>query len=235
MRLPRPAPVALALCLAATAAAGTEAMVFDVRIGGAKVAELAVTGEVAGGRYAAAATLRTTGLAAALRKVRYAARAEGRLTAAGPVPERTADEVETGRRRSAGGLAWAEGAVRADPAPGPATAAAGLPATDAAGAVDPLTALFFGLGDVAPENLCRYAATTFDGRRRAEVQLALRPGDDRACSGVFRRLSGYSAAEMAERAAFSFTLHYVPLPGGLFRPVRIETETLYGKAVLKRR
>lgn len=233
MRLPRTALAALAFCLAAQAATGTEAMVFDVRIGGAQVAELAITGEVAAGRYAAAATLRTTGLAALVRHVRYAARAEGRLTGAGPAPERTAETMDTGRRRSAGGLVWDGGRVRPDPGLARPTPVMADPATR--GAVDPLTALFFGLADVAPGALCAYAATTFDGRRRAEVRLSPQADDALACAGTFRRLAGYSAAEMAERAEFAFTVHYLSGPGGTLRPVRIEAETLYGKAVLKRR
>jgi len=148
---------------------------------------------------------------------------------AGPVPERYAEDVDTGRRQSRTDLAWQGGLVTAG-------AGAGWPApVPAAGAVDPLTALFFGLRDRPAAGLCRYRARTFDGTRRAEVALAPVAGAPDACRGSFRRLSGYTAAEMAERRTFAFILRYAPAPGGRMRAVRIEAQTIYGQAVLERR
>ncbi len=229
MRLPRHVLLCLALACASPAAVAAEVMAFDVSLAGLPVARLTVSGAVQRGRYAAAMQLGSTGLAAMLRRVRFAARAEGRAGPAGPVPERYAEDVDTGRRQSRTDLAWQGGLVTAG-------AGAGWPApVPAAGAVDPLTALFFGLRDRPAAGLCRYRARTFDGTRRAEVALAPVAGAPDACRGSFRRLSGYTAAEMAERRTFAFILRYAPAPGGRMRAVRIEAQTIYGQAVLERR
>lgn len=231
MRLPCLALLAVLAWPCAAMADPVEVLAFEVRIAGLRVADLVLTGWVAEGRYAATGTLRTTGLAGALRRVRFAARVEGRVTPAGPRPERYAEQVDTGRRRSEASLAWEGGTVRHETAD---AAADSLAEPAAAGAVDPLTALWFGLADVAPEAACRYAAATFDGTRHAEVRLSPIAGPP-SCAGSFRRLSGYSAAELAERRAFAFTVHLVPGPGDLLRAERVEVETIYGKAVLNRR
>lgn len=233
----------LALALAATTAPATEVAAFDIWLGGLRVAELVIAGEVRDGRYAAAADLRTTGLAAALRRVSFAARVTGLDGPDGPRPTRSSEAVDTGRRQSRVALVWQGDGVRhADTGgTGPATAA-GAP-MPAAGAVDPLTALFYALRDVAQADLCRFAATTFDGTRRAEARLDPLPGDGHgdgqgdgpACAGRFRRVSGYPPEEVARRPEFGFRIHYAPAEDGRLRAVRIETETLYGQAVLKRR
>lgn len=231
MKLPCLALLAVLAWPCAVAADPVEVLAFEVRIAGLRVADLVLTGAVAEGRYAATGTLRTTGLAGALRRVRFAARVEGRITPAGPRPERYAEQVDTGRRRSEASLVWEDGTVRREAA-GAAADNAVEPAAE--GAVDPLTALWFGLADVAPEAACRYAAATFDGTRHAEARLSPVAGQP-SCAGSFRRLSGYSAAELAERRAFAFTVHLAPGPAGLLRAERIEAETIYGKAVLNRR
>lgn len=235
MRLPCLALLAVLAWPWAATADPVEVRTFEVRIAGLRVADLVLTGWVAEGRYAATGTLRTTGLAGALRRVRFAARVEGRITPAGPRPERYAEQIDTGRRRSEASLVWEGGTVRQETEKGAADAAADSVAEPAAaGAVDPLTALWFGLADVAPEAACRYAAATFDGTRHAEVRLSPIAGQP-SCAGRFRRLSGYGAAELAERRAFAFTLHLAPGPGDLLRVERVEVETIYGKAVLNRR
>lgn len=231
MRLPCHVLAAVLLLLVAGPAAATEVIAFEVRIAGLRVADLVLTGAVAQGRYTAAATLSTTGAADVLRRVRFTARVEGRITPDGPHPDRYAETVDTGRREAEARLLRGSDGLRPETAETGDRAGA---AAAAVGTIDPLTALWFGLADVAPDAACRYSATIFDGTRTAEVRLAPRPGGS-GCAGSFRRLSGYSAAELAERRGFAFTLHHAPGPAGLLRVVRIEAETLYGKAVLNRR
>lgn len=224
--MPGRALAAVLLCLAPAATGAMEVIAFGVRIAGLRVADLGLTGAVADGRQSAAATLRGTGAAAVLRRLRFAAQVEGRITPDGPRPDRYAETVDTGRRQTQVRLLRGDGRLLAE--------AAGPRDSTGAAAVDPVTAPWFGLADVAPDAACRHAAPTCDGTRRAEVRLAPRPGGP-GCAGRFRRLAGSGAADLAGGRGFAVTLGHAPGRPGLLRVRRIDTETLYGKAVLERR
>lgn len=231
--------LALLLLLAGPAAAqpARETIAFDVTLSGLRVATLELQGEVAAGRYRVTGTIRTTGAAGTLRKVHYEAEAEGRLRNGRFRPDRYADAVDTGRRQSATRLSWDSGLPVVETEG--ETRPAGDPPDPASqkDAVDPLTALFAGMRDIPRAEACTLRLGVFDGRRASRATLA----DPRetegglTCTGLYNRLAGFTAKEMAERRSFPFTAVYAALPDGRLRLVELRTETTFGPAILRRR
>lgn len=231
--------IAALLLPGAALADQADAIRFDVILHGIKAGELRIDGQIEGARYAAQGVMETTGLAAALRKIRYTATTQGAMRETRFTPARYTETAERGN----GTRRDFEIRYRAGT---PVSVASNPPRTpkdrdvDPAkqgGTIDPLTALYAVLRDVAPDQACRLDVKMFDGARRSQVQLsAPRPkGKGVTCAGEYRRLEGFSAREMAEKSRFPFTLTYAPTEDGRLRVVEISTETILGKGHLKRR
>lgn len=216
-----------------------DAIRFDVILRGIKAGELRIDGRIEGARYTASGVMETTGLAAAIRKIRYSATAQGAARETRFTPARYTETADrgSGKRRDF------EIRYRAGT---PVSVASNPPRTpkdhdvDPAkqgGTIDPLTALYAVLRDVAPDQACQLDVKMFDGARRSQVRLAApKPaGKGVTCSGEYRRLEGFSEREMAEKSRFPFTLTYAPTADGRLRVVEISTETILGKGHLKRR
>ena len=220
--LPRIAAVA-AICLAAGNAAADQkdGAVFDLTLRGIHAGTLSVSGTTEGKSYAAAGVLKSGGLVALIRKVRYDARALGSHANGRFTPSRYEEDADTGKRQSQSVMEYRSGIPQVKVYNPPKTPRPGDvdPATQG-GTVDPLTAAFAALRDVAREDACDLRLVMFDGRRRSQVVLA-DPRDTSdgglVCTGEYRRLEGYSAEEMAEKSRFPFRMTYVPLADGRLR------------------
>ena len=72
--------------------------------------------------------------------------------------------------------------------------------------MDPLTAMFATLRDVAPGQECQVSLKMFDGRRATRLTLGGRQaaGDKVTCAGEYRRVAGFSPEDMAEKTRFPF-------------------------------
>ena len=55
------------------------------------------------------------------------------------------------------------------------------------------------------------------------------------CDGEYRRLKGFSKADMAEKSRFPFNMYYAKTSDGRYRVEKVVTQTLYGNAVMKRK
>ncbi|MDR0809849.1 MAG: DUF3108 domain-containing protein [Gemmobacter sp.] len=196
------------------------------------------TGEP-GGAYAVRGTLKTTGLAAMLRKVHYEATAKGRITSKGVyTPSSYVENANTGRRQSQVRMVWKKGVpVIESYQPARAPRPYDIDPATQSGTVDPLTAMFAALRDVAPGQECKINLKMFDGRRASAVKLGApkRQGDKVSCSGEYRRVAGFSPEDMTEKTRFPFTLTYAPADNGQMRVVEVAMDSLYGKARLVRR
>jgi hypothetical protein len=171
--------------------------------------------------------------------VRYDARVSGRVTNGRFTPVRYEEDADTGKRQSQSVMEYKAGVPQVKVYNPPKTPRPSDidPATQG-GTVDPLTAAFAALRDVAPEEACRLKLVLFDGRRRSQVVLAdPQPtgGGGLACAGEYRRLEGFSDKEMAEKSRFPFRMTYAPLPDGRLRVVEVAMDTIYGKGRLTRR
>ena len=237
--LPRIAAVAVILAAGGAAAGQQDSAIFDLTLKGLHTGTLSVSGAIEGRSYAASGVLKSGGLVALVRKVRYDARARGTVVNGTFTPTRYEEDADTGKRRSQSVMDYKAGVPQVKvynppkaPRPGDLD-----PATQG-GTVDPLTAAYAALRDVAPEEACKLKLVMFDGRRRSQVVLTdPKPasGGGLTCSGEYRRLEGFSAEEMADKSRFPFIMTYAPLPDGRLRVMEISMDTIYGKGRLTRR
>lgn len=220
------------VCGATVGAARAQDVTFDVTLAGVRVAEMTVDGKTADGRYGVAVTIRSEGLAGVVKRIRFESRADGRVASGGFVPARYREQADTGRRQSQVEMVYDGGVPRVVTYTSPRPDDADLldPATQG-GTLDPATALFAGLRDLSAGQGCTTEFTVFDGRRRAVYSLA---GDGTTCTGSYRRVAGYSPAEMAERSSFAIEVTYA-LAGARLQVVAASVQTIYGKVRLNRR
>lgn len=211
---------------------------FDLVLRGIRAAVLTYRGAENAGSYAVSGRLESAGLAHMMRRMRYDAKVQGRRQGARFLPGRYEEEADTGKRQQRAVMAW-RGGVPVVEKVLPAREAGDTdldPATQR-GTVDPLTALYATLRDVPAGEACRSDVTMFDGRRRSQLRLSAPEASagQITCAGEYRRLAGFSEREMAERSRFPFRLTYAPAEGGMVRVVEVSMETIYGRAVLRRR
>lgn len=190
-----------------------------------------------GGAYAVSGVLRTSGLAAMLKKVRYEAGAKGSLSPKGQFAATSyVEDANTGKRHSQSSIAWKGGVPTVKSSSERAAKPWDIEPAGQKGTVDPLTAMFAALREVPAGQECQVALKMFDGRRASQVTLSARQaaGEGVTCAGEYRRVAGFSPEDMAEKTRFPFTLTYAPGAEGRMRVVEVAMDTLYGKAKLVR-
>jgi uncharacterized protein (DUF934 family) len=231
--------IATLLAVAATAAVAqtTHSGTFDVRLAGVPAGVVSFSAVEDGRQYSAAALVESSGLAALVREVSYDARATGRITARGFVPERYQESANTGERVSRAVMEFLRGVPQVksyDPPREPRSRDVD-PATQG-GTLDPMTALFALLRDVPRAEVCTLDVPVFDGRRASRVTTSgpKAEGGRIVCEGEYRRVAGFSDRQMREKTRFPFSIIYAPA-GDRYRVERIAIDTLYGRAVLDRR
>lgn len=223
---------------AAAGADRSDQHVWAVSLLGIHAGTVRLSADQRGSAYRVEIAMRSEGAGAAVRRVQFLASAEGRVNNGSYTTARYTENADTGKRRSRSVMEYRRGVpqiVAYD-----ASADHRLDTLDPAtqgGTLDPATSFYAILRDQPRATACAATVVTFDGRRRSQTLLAdPQPAGDRLmCRGEYRRLAGFRAEEMAERAAFPFTVIYEPAPGGLMRVAEVRLQTLYGQAVMKRR
>jgi hypothetical protein len=223
---------------AASEGKASDQATFDLVIKGITAGTLTFSGVQDGNGYAVSGKLQSSGLVGMIRKVRYDAKSRGSVSKGRYTPSSYSEVADTGKRKSESVMDYRKGVPQVkvynpprDPSPQDVD-----PAT-MAGTVDPLTALYATLRDVDAGQECKTSVKMFDGRRSSQLSLG-KPkavGETVVCSGEYRRLKGFSDAEMAEKQRFPFTLTYAPAEGGKMRVVEVAMDSLYGKAKMTRR
>jgi len=217
----------------------TDHIAFDVSFKGITAGELVIDGKIDSGSYAAQGVMRTTGLAGALKKIRYDAVSSGAFAKGKFTPRSVEVASQRGDDRAKNTMIYKGGtpaSVSHEP-PRPPRETDVDPAKQG-GTIDPLTALYAVLRDVDRDEACTLKVTMFDGVRRSQVALSAPKADGEGvtCSGEYRRLAGFKEKEMAEKTRFPFTLTYAPTPDGTrLQVIDISTDTILGKGRLKRR
>ncbi|PPB80645.1 uncharacterized protein DUF3108 [Albidovulum inexpectatum] len=216
----------------------TFSAVFDLTLRGIHAGTLSVSGAIEGQSYAAAGVLKSGGLVALVRKVRYDARVQGTYRDGRFVPRQYVEDADTGKRKSRAVMDYVNGVPQLKKYDPPRKSRSGDidPATQG-GTVDPLTALFAALRDVPRAEACDLSLTLFDGKRRSQVRIGtpVTDGNGLRCNGEYRRLAGFSEKEMAEKTRFPFTMRLQPGPDGRMKVVEVSMDTIYGKGRLERR
>lgn len=228
----------LSFLLAAAAAPAEERLLFDVYLGPLRAGELEITGNAGPKAYNITGRMESTGVLGALRKVRYDAEARGAVENGRFRPRRYTETADTGSRASEALLRY-DGdlpSVRRYTPPRAPSPEDVDPATQR-GTVDPLTGLFATLRDAPAERACARDIRMFDGRRATRMQMS--PGsaapDRITCTGVYERVAGYSAEDLAEQRRFPFTATLRPGPDGRWQVELVEIDSLYGRARIVRR
>lgn len=211
---------------------------FDLVLRGISAGSLTFSANQQGEGYVVVGRLASSGIMAMIRRVAYDARAEGVIRGGTYTPTRYAETADTGKRSSESVMDYKGGVPQVRVYNPPREPAAwDVEASTQGGTVDPLTALYATLRDVAPGGECDRALKMFDGRRAS--QLTLGPpqaleGGAVTCSGEYRRVAGFAPEDMAEKTSFPFSLTYLPTEGGQMRVVEVTMDSLYGKARLIR-
>lgn len=228
----------LAAVLAAPSCRAEDLVVFDLSIRGIWAGTLSFTGEAKEGRYAVSGRLESAGLVGLVRQIRYDGQAEGSLRQGRFTPARYREQADTGRRQSQSVMEYRRGIPQVKVYNPPRDLQSdGIDPATQGGTVDPLTALFATLRDVPPGGECNQTLTMFDGKRRSQLVLGTPSAVEGgvACPGEYRRLAGFSARDMAEKARFPFTLRLGLAESGLMQVKDVTMESIYGNARLKRR
>ena len=234
----RVALAVLAAVLTASTSRAEEPVVFDLSIRGIRAGTLSFSGEASAGRYAVSGRLESAGLVGMVRRVRYDGQAEGSLQQGRFTPARYREQADTGKRQSESVMEYRRGVPQVKVYNPPRDLGPdGIDPATQGGTVDPLTALFATLRDVAPGQECNQTLAMFDGKRRSQLVLGAPAAVDGgiACPGEYRRLAGFSADDMAEKSRFPFTVRLVPGVSGLMQVEEVTMESIYGNARLKRR
>lgn len=230
---------ALPAAQASGAAARGDSAIYDLQIRGIKAGTLSIAGAVDAGNYVATGRLQSSGVLSWIRKIRYDARAAGRLSGSRHfTPARYEETADTGRRQSEALMEYRAGVPQVKVYNPPRKRKdGGVDPAAQAGSVDPMTAAFAVLRDIPAAEACQLDLKLFDGKRASRVIVTdPRPsGTGLVCSGEYRRVDGFSAEDMAEKTSFPFTVVYAPGPDGLMTVDEVSMDTLYGKGRLKRR
>ena len=236
-RLLRIFSLCLGLGAAQIAPALADSGTFDLSIRGLTAGVLQFSGSMEGKNYSVTGSLKSSGIAAMVRRVSFQADTSGRYSGGRWQPARYREQADTGKRRSQSLMEYKAG-IPAEMLQESREGRANYvdPATQG-GTVDPLTALFAMLRDVPVAQACQLNLTMFDGARRSQIALDAAVTVDGAitCPGEYRRLKGFSDKEMAEKQSFSFRVTYGPADQGRVHVVTIAMDTLYGRAALTRR
>lgn len=225
------------LCAAVPAAAQQTSGSYTVRALGLKVGDFALTGSVSGSKYTVSSQFVTSGLVGAVAGVKFLLSASGNVRGDAFRPSRYDEDMETGSRESRASLRYRNGVARST---GSEVGTAGpFAVTDAQqkGAVDPLTAMFMVMRDQPRDGLCKVRQRIYDGERLTEVALTTRSDDGGGgvtCSGLFRRVGGYSPEDLKRKGQFGLSVTYEPA-GDLMRAVKMRADTVHGRATLTRK
>jgi len=231
----------LAVTMAAPApsfAGAKDTGTFDIYIRGIRAAALTFNGAEANGRYAAAGKLQAAGIVGLLFKVEYDAASKGRVHGGAYVPSRYSEVANTGKRQSESVMEYKSGVPQVKTyKPAREVRVGDVKPASQKGTIDPMTAIYAALRDVPKDQICALNVKMFDGARRSQIKFSNPVAEDEGfvCDAEYRRLKGFTAAELAERSKFPFKVKYVPLESGDYRVTKVTMETLYGSAVMNRR
>ena len=211
---------------------------YSIYVGGIKLGGMALTGRERDRNYKVSVSVKGEGILSRLVKFSFSGSSEGTVDGVGkPVPtlfrsynERKGVTRETKMTYRGGEprtINWAPNRTRK---PFDARAA------EQAGTLDPIAAAYFLLKDAPVGQACGKTVQVFDGARRSQVEVKERKQQKGKwiCEGVYTRLQGWSADDLAEKRRFPFRLVFRERDGVMVLE-RFQTESLYGLMAAIRR
>ncbi len=223
---------------ASLANAQTEQKVFRVSIAGFPVGTASFTANVDGRRYEVQGFMGSTGFFGAFLASRYSGAVIGRRSGDRLTPQIFRGRFEQGRRFAEVDIKYSGGrpttVIRRPERPAQPH---DISPSSVRGALDPISALYFLLRDVTVDKVCSQNFQVFEGSRTSRIAMQRSQGDSGTviCNGVYTRLGGFTAEQMAERQNFPFQLVFHPTDSGLFEVREFRATTFWGvaKAVLR--
>ncbi|MDR7123719.1 DUF3108 domain-containing protein [Pseudotabrizicola sp. 4114] len=209
---------------------------YTVSVSGLTAGKVTLAAQHEGARYVISSNSASAGLAGVFRSFTLASRTQGTERNGRLIPQRYSADAKGARQGRGAELAFDGGVatvVRADP-PEP-----DAPVVDPArhkGVVDPLTGLYSVLRDTTPATACRVDVKMFDGHRVNSVTLSSpqADGEGLTCRGLYRRIDGYPARELAKKPETAFTVTYRPAEGGVLRVTEVSVDSAFGLARMVR-
>ncbi|NEX47314.1 DUF3108 domain-containing protein [Pseudotabrizicola algicola] len=227
----------MAQCLAAPVQAQEASELrYTISVSGLTAGKLVLAAQRGGGSYALSANTASAGLAGLLRSFSLTTRAKGSERGGRLMPQHYAAKAEGARQGRGAELAFADGVatvIKADARPG---AAPVVDPSQHKGAIDPLTGLYTVLRDTDRDSACQLDFKMFDGHRisRVIVGSPQAEGEGLVCQGVYRRVDGYPAKELAKRSEFPFEVVYRPAADGTLQVAEVSMDSLFGPARMVR-
>ncbi|RGP35334.1 DUF3108 domain-containing protein [Pseudotabrizicola alkalilacus] len=232
--LPHCVVAGLAALSLSTALSAQESNVarYTVSVSGLTAGKVTLTAQHEGARYVVSSNSASAGLAGFFRSFTLISQTQGTERNGRLIPQRYSADAKGARQGRGAELAFDGGlatVIKADP-PEP-----DVPVVDPArhkGVVDPLTGLYSVLRDTTPATACQVDLKMFDGHRVNSVTLSSpqADGDGLTCRGLYRRIDGYPAKELARRPETSFIVTYRPVEGGVLRVTEVSVDSAFGLA-----
>jgi len=221
--------VALLTAPPVTAQQVSEQASFTISVAGLTAGRLTMAINRSDSRYAVKSQASSAGLAGLFASFEVKAEVAGRLRATRFQPEAYTATATGGRAGRGAQMRYKAGVptlveVSEEPRPG----APPIDPETMGGTVDPLTGMYGVLQTVDAKALCQLDLELFDGHRHSAVSFRAVPEDPLRCHGVYRRLNGYSAADLAERRNYDFDVTYAALSDGRFAVAQVVMEGRYG-------
>lgn len=234
------AAFALSLLATASGAAAAEVRdtaVFDFYVHGFRAGILVFNGVQSGSYYAVNGRFSTAGLVSLVKTMRYEANVTGSVVDGTLHPDTYVLKADGGTKPHTETMHYTNNMPQAlvrDP-PRAADPLALDPATQG-GTVDTLTAIYETMREMPEAQACTADIAMYDGTRHAVLKLWPADGANGtlACNGEYRRVAGYSADDMAH-PAFPFRMTYAATSNGKVQVDRIDMDSIFGTASLKRR
>lgn len=225
------------LCLTVPAGAQDSSVArYTITVSGVTAGRVTLAANRDGTGYALSSQVASAGLAGLFRSFTLTTRAQGVERDGRFAPRRYTSLAEGTRADRESELVFEGGVatVVSTGAPRP-----DAPLVDPAahrGAVDPLTGFYAVLRDADLASACQLDLRMFDGQRISRVTLSqpVPVRDGVTCQGVYRRVDGYPPKEMAERAAFPFTLRYTLGADGRLQVAEAVMDSLLGATRMTR-
>ncbi|MDO8882963.1 DUF3108 domain-containing protein [Pseudotabrizicola sp.] len=227
----------IALWLAAPVAAQeTSSAQYTISVSGLTAGKMTLAANHDGASYALTSNTASAGLAGLFRSFSVITRAQGAERDGRLIPARYSAQADGAREGRGAELAFKGGVATVVKADAPAPEAPVVDPAQHNGAIDPLTGLYAILRDADPARACQLDFKMFDGHRISRVTLSspAAVGDGLMCQGVYRRIDGYPAEELAKRGSFPFAVTYRPAENGKLRVTEVSMDSLFGPARMTR-
>lgn len=224
---------------ATTAAQAAEQLrqVYDVSVSGVRVGVLEMAANVENGAYAATGSITSRGIAGVLFPFTLSGTSAGRIKGQGQLePVRYSGTQKDDNRRDVS-IRYTRGTPTfVEWVPQRKVRKHDVAFANQRGTLDPISASYAVLMPLPADKACGRTLEIYDGSKRSRIIVGQpqTSGAQVVCSGVYRRVAGFSPKQMSEKVDFPFTVTYDAVDG-MLTVNSIQLDSVIGRAVMRRR